>query len=299
MSLRNKIKDWYVHFTQLRWTVGVADFDPDTILDPKRKLKIHWVKHNNKGSWFADPFILDVTDDFIFILVEEFVYSCNKGRISKLKINRHTWQLEQIVPIIEQRTHISFPAYYKEKGKVYIYPENTLSGKLSLYEYDPDSGVVSKMKDIIDVPLADAVLFKLSGRDVIMATTAPNDSGKKLDFYPCSSYSVTGAPDSVYFETKVARNAGFPFKVHGHIIRPAQDCSHYYGSCVVLQDMVEEKGKICFKEIRRMRSPLLSYSHAFHTFNVFEDKYIAVDAEGFRHGFLAQFLFFIRESLKK
>ena len=75
MKIKERIKNRYVDFTQLRWTVGVADFDPETILDPKKKLKIHWIKHKNKSSWFADPFILSVTEDHIFILVEEFVYS--------------------------------------------------------------------------------------------------------------------------------------------------------------------------------------------------------------------------------
>lgn len=298
MGLKEKIKDWYVNFTQLRWTVGVADFDPDAILDPKGRLKIHWVRHNNKGSWFADPFILSVTDEYVYILVEEFVYSRNRGRISRLKVNRHTWKLEQIEPLIEQKTHMSFPAYYREGDKVYIYPENTLTGKLTLFEYDEESGKATKVEDISDRPLADAVILNLDGRKTIMATTAPNDSGKRLDFYPCPS-SASGPLYSVSFDSKVARNAGFPFKANGRTVRPAQDCSHYYGSCVVLQEMTEEDGKFRFREIRRLHSTLFNYSHAFHTFNVFEDRYIAVDAEGFRHGLIAQLVFYIREHLKK
>ena len=140
MSLKEKLKNWYVNFTQLRWTVGVADFDPKAILDPKSKLKIHWVKHHCRESWFADPFILSITEDYVYILVEEFIYSLNRGRISRLKVNRHNWKLERIDPIIEQKTHMSFPAYYWENGEVYIYPENTLTGKLTLFEYDEETG---------------------------------------------------------------------------------------------------------------------------------------------------------------
>lgn len=299
MSLREKLKNWYVNFTQLRWTVGVADFDPETVLDPKAKLTIHWVKHNNKDSWFADPFILSVTEDYIYILVEEFIYSRNRGRISRLKVNRHNWRLEKIEPVIEQETHLSFPAYYREDGKVYLYPENTKTGKLTLFEYDENTGISKRTKDISDYPLADAVLFDLDGQNVLMATTAPDDSGRKLDFYPYSGNLQASPYDTVSFNTKVARNAGFPFEANGLLIRPAQDCTHFYGACVVLQNMIVKQGKISFQEIRRIHSPLFNYSHAFHTFNVFENKYVAVDAEGFRHGLLAQALYHLRESLKK
>ena len=299
MTHRSRLKNWYINFTLLRWTIGVADFDPDAILNPKGKLRIHWIRHNYKDRWFADPFILSISDDFFFILVEEFLFSCNKGRISRLKVNRNTWELEQIDPVIEQDTHLSFPAYYREGDKVYIYPENTLSGKLTLFEYDESSGAATRIGDISDHPLADAVIWKIKDQNVILATTAPDDSGKTLDIYPCQSDSTSGPTNSVTFGTKVARNAGFPFIAQGHTIRPAQDCTRFYGNCVVLQEMSFDHGDLQFKEVRRLHSPLFNYSHAFHTFNVFENRFIAVDAEGFRNGPIAQLLFYIREHFRK
>ena len=298
MSLKEKLKNWYVNFTQLRWTVGVADFDPKAILDPKSKLKIHWVKHHCRESWFADPFILSVTDDYIYILVEEFIYSLNRGRISRLKVNSHNWKLESIDPIIEQKTHMSFPAYYRENGKVYIYPENTLTGKLTLFEYDEETGAAVKVRDISDRPLADAVMYKINGNDVILATTAPNDSGRNLDIYPYADDPQEAPLDTVSFDSKIARNAGFPFEAQGITVRPAQDCTRFYGSCVVLQEMAVEQGKLKFREIRRLYSPRFTYKHAFHTFNVFQNKYVAVDAEGFKHGFVAWFIFTIRNIVR-
>lgn len=299
MGFRSVLKQWYVKYTKLRWTVGIAEFDPTIIFDPRKKLRIHWVKHNNKDSWFADPFILSISDDHISLLVEEFIYSYNRGRISRLTVNRHNWNLEKIEPLIEQKTHLSFPAYYREREKVFIYPENTQTGKLTLFEYDENTGELVKVKDISSHPLADAVLYKLNGQKVIMATTSPDDSGRSLDFYPFDGEPDSSPVETVRFDTKVARNAGIPFKAQGRVFRPAQDCTQYYGSCVVIQEMVEENGKVSFKEIRRFHSPLLKYGHAFHTFNVFEDSFIAVDAEGFRHGPIAKALFYIREHFRK
>ena len=299
MGLKNLLKDWYIRFTAFKWIVGVADFDAETILGAQKELKIHWIKNNHKCSWFADPFILKETEDYLYILVEEYFYSNHKGRISKLVVNRHNWKLEQIIPVIELSTHLSFPAYYREGGKVYLYPESTKSGKLTLYEYDEETAVLRKCKDISCRALADAVIYDWGGQKVVMATTAPNDNGNILDVYPLSDELTDNPVLRVPFKTNVARNAGLPFRVGEKIIRPAQDCTHSYGSCVVLQEMEIQDSSLSFKEIKRLRSPLFNYREAFHTFNVFENRIIAVDAEGFRFGILAQVVYHIRELFRK
>ena len=298
MAFKHIFKEWYIRFTELRWIVGIAEYNPDTILDSRKKLKVHWVKPYPKDGWFADPFILSETDDHIHILVEQYSYAKRKARISKLVVNRHNWHLEQIVPVIETSTHLSFPVYYRENGKVYIYPENTQSGKLMLYEYDETTGSTIPVKVLSEHPLADAVIWKSKERPFVLATTAPKDNGKVLDIYPFTDDPSSGPEKHYSFNTYMARNAGLPFSVNGRQIRPAQDCTRSYGSCVVLQEIVEEGGEIQFKEIRRLYSPLFRHQEGFHTFNVFEDRLAAVDAEGFRHGLFAQLVYHIREWFK-
>ena len=302
MKLKESLKNWYLHFTQLKWTVGVADYDPEAILDPKIKLKIHWVKHNSRESWFADPFILSVTENFVFILVEEFIYARNKGRISRLKIDRKSWKLLQVDPVIDIATHLSFPVYYREEDKVYIYPESTKTGRLALYEYDEAIGTAEFFRDLSLAPLADAVIWKMNDKRVLAATTSPNDNGKVLDIY---SYHEN-APiekdvpiDSFSFSENIARNAGIPFEIQGRLFRPAQNCSRHYGECVIIQEIINKEGRFQFKEINRFYSPLYSHRVAFHTFNVFENQYVAVDAEGMRYGIIPQLLFFIRERFRR
>lgn len=299
MSLKRELKQWYLRFTTFKWVVGIADFNRDVVFSPDNKLKIHWIKKTPRGSWFADPFILSESEDVISLFVEEFFYSNKKGRISKLVVNKHTWKLEQVAPVIELNTHLSFPAYFREGGRVYIYPESTKSGKLTLYEYDENVGIVKAVKVICDSPLADAVLFEQDGHKKILATTSPYDNGKVLDIYPCDDNPAIEPERKITFKTNVARNAGLPFKIEDRIIRPAQDCTKTYGSCVVLQEMEVKDDEIDFKEIRRFYSPLFRYREAFHTFNVFENRLLAVDAEGFRYGLIAQLVYHLRELLRR
>lgn len=282
--------------------MGVADYDSKAILDSKGKLKIHWIKHSTKDSWFADPFILSLTEEYIYILVEEFLYSRNRGRISRLKVNRHNWELEQVDPVIELFSHLSFPIYYRENDKVFIYPESTQTGKLTLYEYDESTGMAVPIRDLSMAPLADAVIWQFKGKRVIAATKAPNDNGRVLELHPFLEEAPQVRDETIEridFPERIARNAGMPFEIQGRLFRPAQNCARRYGECVIIQELKESGNGIKFKEVNRFYSPLLNYKVAFHTFNVFENKYIAVDAEGMRFGLIAQILFFIRESFRK
>ena len=298
MKLRNYIKQHYIRLTTFKWRIGIAEYHPDLILDSRKKMKIHWIKNPSKACWFADPFILSENSDYLHILVEEYFYANHKGRISKLVVNRHNWALEKITPILDLSTHLSFPAYYREGDNIYLYPENTQSGKLILYKYDPVQDTAIPVRVISTYPLADAVIFDIGERKLILATTAPNDNGRVLDVYPLLNDPSIGPEQRIAFPTRVARNAGFPFRIGNRIIRPAQDCSRQYGSCVVLQEMSFHDSQIKFREIKRLHSPLFFYPVGFHTFNVFEDKLVAVDAEGFRFGYFAQLAYRLRELLK-
>ena len=299
MGLKKTLKLNYLNFTTFKWIVGVAEYNAKDVVNPQKQLKIHWIKNPPKDSWFADPFIISETEKYISILVEEYFYSNRKGRISKLIVNRDTWNLEQVVPVIELDTHLSFPAYYREGGKVYIYPESTKSGKLTLYEYDETAGTAKAVKVICDSPLADAVIFEKDGYKKILATTSPRDNGKVLDIYPYDDNPAIAPENSITFQTNIARNAGLPFKIGDCLIRPAQDCTKSYGSCVVLQEMRVIDDEFDFKELRRFYSPLFRYREAFHTFNVFEGRLVAVDAEGFRYGLIAQLVYHLRELFRR
>ena len=55
------------------WNIGFVENTLDGVINGE-PLKIKWLNHECKDRWFADPFILDVTDDKIYVLVEEYYY---------------------------------------------------------------------------------------------------------------------------------------------------------------------------------------------------------------------------------
>jgi hypothetical protein len=54
-----------------KYNIGFVDGSLESIIAGE-PMKVNWMKHSYKDRWFADPFILDVTDDEIIVLVEEW-----------------------------------------------------------------------------------------------------------------------------------------------------------------------------------------------------------------------------------
>ena len=115
-SLRSIARQAYMKATEQRWNIGFIYESLDKIL-LGAPISIKVVKHNYKDGWFADPFILDVDENYICLLVEELYYPTGKGRISKLTIQRKNNRLLKVEPILQLSSHLSFPAIKSRSGE--------------------------------------------------------------------------------------------------------------------------------------------------------------------------------------
>lgn len=73
------------------WNLGFIEEGLADTLKNKNP-KIHWVKKRINDRWFADPFILDVTESEIIILAEEYCYDIRRGRIARVVIDCKTFE---------------------------------------------------------------------------------------------------------------------------------------------------------------------------------------------------------------
>lgn len=250
-----------------RYEIGFAPFSEDIILKGQ-KPEVRFVCNPPKDKWYADPFLLDVTDDFFVVLVEEFRYEHPKGRIARLVVDRKTVKIVSETIVLDLPTHLSFPIFCREGDVLYIYPENIESGSFSRYRYDKqtDSFVFSEM--LVDMPLADVVPFSIDGRKYLLATDGRDDDGSG------STLSVFRYEDASYahfqeigFSSKIARNGGAVIKIGENIYRVAQDCTIRYGYALNFQKMVaDDNGKFSFETVSKIFPSGLQY--ATHTFNV-------------------------------
>lgn len=281
-----------------RYTVGIMEFE-NRIIEHEcdnSSLKTHWIKDDYDKGWFADPFIIRVEDDDFVLLVEEFKYDIRRGVISQLRIDRKNYSIKEVKTVLDTGFHLSFPAYYRKDNKLYFYPESAERGATYLYEYDETECKAREICIINPNKVADTTLVELP-KDVMgggifqLCTTNPNYDKDVLDVY---SFSEAGCPlelkpvMALKTERATARNAGMVFHVKGKLYRPAQDCTNSYGECVEIQEMRFEGNGITLHPVNRIFSTSSVYPDAFHTFNVFDNKWVAVDARRKRFPLIAK-----------
>lgn len=278
MGLNNKITNY---IKETKYNIGFIDGDLQSIMEG-RPIKVNWMKHNYKDRWFADPFILDVTDDEIIVLVEEWYDPIQRGRISKLTINKQTFELKSLKVMIEDDFHLSFPAIDRKPDGIYIHPESCAINKLESYKYNPETDSINKVGTLSELPLTDSVCNDYFGQELLFSTKLPDANGRELGIYYWDPEKEKYTLKEYYhFKENISRMAGNFFEYKGKIYRPAQVCIKSYGDAVSIQEVNYSDGGFTFREILRIYSPHPDLDLGFHTFNIFKD-IIVVDAIGYR-----------------
>lgn len=282
------VKELIRGLTPETWNIGFVQNELADIVQGE-PLKVKWLKHACKKRWFADPFILDVTEDEIHLLVEEFYKPISRGRISRLIINKQSLELKQLDVVLELPTHLSFPAIIRKDGKIYIYPENGESGELNVYQYNPGNNVCVKVKSVLQEAVADAVMARVDGNDYLFCTKQPNPNGNVLTVYVKDETGKCVDKENYSFNENIARMAGDFFEYQGELYRPAQECNVQYGHAVSLQKLTHDNGRFAFEEIRRLYSAHPTLNVGMHTFNMYKGV-IVTDALGFHNMWIRKIL---------
>lgn len=259
-----------------------------------------FVKHKPTKQWFADPFILDVTEDNIVLLVEEYTYTLKRGRIAKLTIDRKTMTITEIKIILDLPTHLSFPAILRYNSDVYIYPENNESGALKAYKYNYAGDSVQFVSSLVDAPLTDAILVTEFSEPYIFSTIMTDSRGNGSTVYVYKSDSVLGKyemTDKVELSEGIARSAGALFRLDNRIIRPAQLFEGgRYGAGLSFQEVSYSEGSFNINEVSRILPPI-DYT-GMHTFNMYKGLAV-VDCSAKNHPFLGPKVKFLMDVARR
>lgn len=295
-----KFKDQLIRYIKkTKYNIGFVDGSLKDVIEKKQPIKVNWLKHSYNDRWFADPFILDVTDKEIWVLVEEWYDPINRGRISKLVIDKHTYKLKDIIVLLELESHLSFPAIRRAQDGIYIYPENSVTGKLTEYKYIPEKEKLEISSIIANEPLTDAIQTDIFGKQLLFSTRLPDANGKDLYIYQfCKKTKTFKEVCQYHYNENLSRSAGDFFKYGEKIYRPSQVCIKSYGDAVSIQEVIYLEEKWDFKEIRRIYSPHPDFDLGFHTLNTYKG-IIAVDAIGYRKAKLCHILRFSKKLLNK
>lgn len=229
---------------------------------------ITWLKHTYKDRFFADPFMIDETEQYYYILCEEYLFFEEKGKITLLIVNKDDFSLFKRKVVIEEETHLSFP-YCKYKGNEII-PESSESGKLYSYTIDRNSYCILKKEEMLAEGAIDAVIYK----DYLYATKHPNPLTKsfcyKMD--DAGRGFILPGKEIINNDKSHSRAAGDFFEINNHVYRAVQDCEGRYGRQTKIVEVEKLGEEYCAKDVitvNSFKNP--PYSQTLHTFNVYKD----------------------------
>jgi hypothetical protein len=281
------------------WDIGFCEQTPEELIRDKQLKPVRWLKHPYRDRWFADPFLYKVTESEIIVFVEECPMEHPKGIICELVIDRKTMRLKERYVMLELDTHLSYPAYIHHEGKVYVYPENGMSGKLYLYEYDEVNHKLVNPVCILDEAVADATILELGGRYYMSATKYP-DTQKKAYLYvadfPFESFKQI---DEKPYQTELgcSRQGGNYFEAYGSTYRPAQNCEERYGGALAIMNCDFSQG-VRENEILKVAPQTGRFGLGLHTLN-FVDGLCVIDGFGYYMPLFGKLYFGIRKLMSK
>ena len=266
------------------WTIGICKADIKDIIT-KRSFDpdITWLFANSYDKYYADPFLMKSDNGNFKILHEEFPYDTDYGVLSLVTLNENFKPIDYKT-LLDTKSHISYPFYFTENNKTYIFPEAGQSGKLSCYEFDPVNETMNFVKDIINLPLRDSTIFKKDNKYWLFGTTGTTETGYELHVFYAESLLGPYRPhpnNPVKNGLNGNRPAGNFIEIDGVIYRPTQNCKNLYGESITINKVIELNEKnveeepyleIFINQNNRHNSGI----RTIHTINVV-DNYMVVD----------------------
>ena len=270
-------------FSILTYNVGIITKDLDAVMEKGLNVgDIRWLKHNYRDRFFADPFLFDEDAESYYILVEEFLFWEERGKITLLKVKKSDFSLEDRKIVIDESFHMSFP--FCEPGGNTITPEMAASGEARIYTIDKDTMEIMSQKKIFGEGTIDAVFYTNEKNEKLCLTGKvhlPSFELYMLKQRRDGTYEQVG--DMIEYDHGSVRGAGRFFTWEGNLYRPVQDCNVRYGQ----QTKILEIKKLdstgyeyeTVTELNSFKNP--PYDETFHTFNVYKNCIIVDGSKDF------------------
>ena len=288
--LKNSLSLLRYLFRHTKWRIGIARSTPREIL--KMGLDtcpFKWLEFNNSAV-NADPFIFNRNGNY-YIFYEDLDYKTNLKNIRWLRIDDN-------LDAVEHGTAnglpscASYPFLLTHEDSIYCIPEAHKENNISLYVANLFPSQWEKVCTLIDeVKGVDPTLYYHDEKWWLFYSDNDDNPDEKLLLSFSNDLSGPYRPhpnNPIVVDRSSARPAGNLFNLDGTLFRLGQDCSHEYGTAVVVNEVVaidetvyREQKSIILRSLKQWR-----YSHGFHTLT-FCDGIVAIDARTINFNYTA------------
>jgi hypothetical protein len=274
-ALARRVIPWRRH-RQEQWTIG---FVPADAVDPGKGFpwrRVGWIEPPD-GGFIADPFLVEDQGQY-WLFYEHLGFDEGKGTLWVAPFDRDAPDLEKGRKVLETAFHLSFPNVFRDGNQWYMLPEQSRSGKTTLYRASTFPYEWRPFHDVLpDFPGTDPVLFNHEGRWWLFVTQGAHPCNEN-NLHVFWSDELEGRfqahpMNPVRTGLRGSRMAGPVRELDGRLIRPGQDCREGYGQGVVLFEITEltphsyaERDWCSWPPSRQE-----PFGDAFHTYMVCDD----------------------------
>ena len=212
--------EWKVAISQCNWRQDFLESRLTTLVA-------------NPGCWYADPFLIEWNGKQ-GLLLEEYVDELGRGRISFVGFDG-AGNFEQVIPVLTEDFHLSFPWTFEFEGDLYMIPETKGANQLRIYRCDSFPGQWSLVRTIFDgVQAVDPMVVQVQSGWYLFLNIDPlglSDTYSELHiFHSLDPVWGTWQPlprNPQVLDPERARNGGF-LQEDGRIYRIGQ--RHAFGA---------------------------------------------------------------------
>jgi hypothetical protein len=254
------------------WNVGVVEAPIHAFLDGEPIPTVRWLGELPRGRFIADPFGI-AEGERLSILVEEFDYQSNQGRI----VSVEGTSSEPRRPAMEFEAHASYPFLFRHDGSIYCVPSMSPGRGVDLFRATEFPTRWERVGCLLpDFAAQDATVFEHEGRWWLFCTDHDDAADARLHAWFASDPAGPWEPhplNPLKTDVRSSRPGGTPFVHEGRLYRPAQDDSQSYGGAIVLNRVVRLTTTEFEEETVARVDPVPGlYSRGLHTLSAVGDR---------------------------
>lgn len=229
-------------YRHAHWRVGYRFIDGPGVAETGR-LGIGWAVLPDGGDrFYADPFAVH-WQGHPFVFVEDYVHAVGKAVISVVPFTDDRKPLTPRV-VLEEPHHLSYPQVFERDGTLWMLPEASASGRLTLYRAAEFPDKWRPAATLLEGEISDATLLDHAGSLWLFATRRDGYGSTSDTMVIFEAATLLGpwrehAANPILIDRRRARPGGaFTRSRERRLLLPVQDGTLGYGGGLGLSELV-------------------------------------------------------------
>jgi hypothetical protein len=261
------VRSW---LTRQRWTIGLVPMGIGEILDRGCLPEPVWVEEQPPDRFFADPFLLDVSDRNVRVIAEEYRYRTRTKQLVEIELTR-SGRIVHVETPAGLPSAASYPFLYPIGEELYCIPETWTDEHAAAFRRRSAGEWASDRVLLTGFRAVDSTLLQHNGRWWLFCTKQGDEDQTELHLFVAPEWSGPWAPhplNPVKSDTRSSRPAGACITIDGVVYRPAQNCARRYGAGLTI-NRIEELSPTSFREVPvvTLKPTSAAWPDGLHTIN--------------------------------